>query len=123
MRLLRAAVDIVGPRLYLRSFTRAENRPERLILQKALRNAMIPVVAVASNQIVGLITGTVLVETVFALPGVGSLLVESVLRFDMPVVQGVTLFFCVVVLSINALSDLAYAQIDPRLVQSRREAR
>ena len=101
------------------TFARARGLPERLVLQKALRNAMIPVVAVTGNQIVGLFTGTILVEKVFALPGLGSLLVDSVGRFDMPVVQGVTVFFCVVVLAINALSDLAYASLDPRLRQTR----
>ncbi len=63
-----------------------------------------------------LISGTVIVENVFAIPGVGTLLVDSVSTRDYPVVQGVTLIFAFLVVAVNLLTDVVHASLDPRVV-------
>lgn len=87
----------------------------RLFLRHVLRNAVIPAVTVLGINIGFLIGGTVIVESVFALPGVGQLMINSVFQRDFPVVQGVALAFAVLVILVNLLADMAYAALDPRV--------
>ena len=87
----------------------------RVMLGYALRNALVPIVT-ASGLILGyLLTGAVLVETVFALPGLGSLLVDSVNYRDVPVVQGLAMLTATLIVLANLLTDIAYMLIDPRI--------
>jgi len=81
----------------------------------ALRNASVPVVTVIGIGIALIISGAVVIETVFALPGLGRLTVDSILRRDYPVIQGVILIFSFVYVFINLLIDLSYTVIDPRI--------
>jgi peptide/nickel transport system permease protein len=81
----------------------------------ALRNALIPVTTAAGLLLTGLLTGSVLVETVFGLPGLGTLLVNSVINGDFPMVQGLLLFIAAWIIFINIVVDVAYALIDPRV--------
>jgi len=81
------------------------------------RIAILAVVAVYGVNLAYLVGGTVLVENVFSLPGLGKLLVDSVNQRDYPVVQGITLLFAVIIVSINLLTDLAQAALDPRVGQ------
>jgi peptide/nickel transport system permease protein len=87
----------------------------RLFLRHVLRNAVIPAITVLGVNIGFLIGGTVVVESVFALPGVGQLMINSIFQRDFPVVQGVTLVFAVLVVLVNLLADMAYAALDPRV--------
>jgi peptide/nickel transport system permease protein len=87
----------------------------RLFIRHVLRNAVIPAITVLGINIGFLIGGTVIIETVFAIPGVGQLMINSVFQRDFPVVQGVTLVFAVLVVLINLLTDVAYAMLDPRV--------
>jgi peptide/nickel transport system permease protein len=87
----------------------------RLFVRHVLRNAVIPAVTVLGVNIGFLIGGTLIVENVFALPGIGSLMIESIFNRDFPVVQGVTLVFGVLVVLVNLLTDVAYASLDPRV--------
>ena len=87
----------------------------RLFLRHVLRNAVIPAVTVLAINIGFLIGTTVIIEDVFAIPGVGQLMINSIFQRDFPVVQGVTLVFAVMVILINLLADLAYAALDPRV--------
>lgn len=89
--------------------------PIRVVTKHALRNSMIPLVTVLSINVGFLISGTVVVENVFQIPGLGGLLVQSVLTRDYPVIQGLILLFGVAVIVINLLSDMTYALIDPRV--------
>lgn len=84
-------------------------------LKHVFRNALISVVAALGFTFVGLASGTVVTETVFALPGIGRLVVESVLRRDYPVIQGVVLVIVAVYMVFNLLVDLSYAYLDPRI--------
>jgi peptide/nickel transport system permease protein len=85
-----------------------------VIFRHALRNAAIPVVTVIGLLFVGLVSGSVLVETVFAMPGLGGLAVQASSQRDLPTLQGVALAFTVVVVVVNLLVDLAYGWLDPR---------
>ena len=87
----------------------------RVVGKHALRNSMIPLVTVLSINVGFLLSATVVVENVFQIPGLGSLLVQSVLTRDYPVIQGLVFVFGVLVIVINLLADLTYALIDPRV--------
>jgi ABC-type dipeptide/oligopeptide/nickel transport system permease component len=89
----------------------------QVLRKHVFRNAVLAVIAVFGVNLAYLISGTVLVENVFSLPGLGSLLVNSVSNRDYPVVQGVTLLFALLIVGINLLSDLAQAALDPRVGQ------
>jgi len=95
---------------------RANGIPERsIVLVLALRNVAVRIITLAGLTIVGLLGGTVLVETVFAMPGVGSQLVSAVRTHDLPVVQGLAVAFTVIVVLVNLMTDLAYTLLDPRI--------
>ena len=87
-----------------------------VLRRHVLRNAIVSVVVVFGINLAYLISGTVIIENVFGIPGVGSLLIDSVSTRDYPVVQGVTLVFAVLVVAINLLTDLVHASLDPRVV-------
>jgi peptide/nickel transport system permease protein len=86
-----------------------------VLLRHALRNALLPIVTTIGLQFGALLGGAVLTESVFAWPGVGRLLVDSIGSRDYPVVQGVVLLLSLVFIAINLLTDLAYAYVDPRI--------
>jgi peptide/nickel transport system permease protein len=95
---------------------RANGFPARsIMLRHALRNAAIPVVTLIGIIFIGLLTATVLVETVFALPGLGSEAVQAATQHDLPVIQGEVLYFTVIVVIVNLLTDIAYSLLDPRV--------
>jgi peptide/nickel transport system permease protein len=87
----------------------------RVIRRHALRNAMIPIVTVMGLQLGQLIAGAIVLESVFALPGLGRLALGAINARDLPVVQGVTLFVAGSIVFINFAVDLAYAALDPRI--------
>lgn len=89
--------------------------PASIVLRHALKNSSIRIVTVIGLQAVGLLGGTVIIESVFALPGVGSLAVNAVLQQDLPVIQGVVVVFTVVVVIINLIVDLSYAWLNPKV--------
>jgi len=96
---------------------RAKGNPEKVVILKhALKNALIPVVTIAGLQFGTLLGGAILTETVFAWPGIGRLLVDSIFARDYPVVQGVVLFFSLSFVLVNLFVDILYAYLDPRIV-------
>jgi peptide/nickel transport system permease protein len=86
-----------------------------VVARHVARNAAIPVVTVAALEIGNLLAGAVIVETVFAWPGIGQLAIQSIAARDFLVVQGVVLFVSLVFIAMNLLADLIYAVIDPRI--------
>jgi peptide/nickel transport system permease protein len=95
---------------------RAKGLPERLVIYKhALRNAIIPTLTVVGITFAILIGGSVVIETVFNIPGLGRLIISSVLRRDYPMVQGIALFIALTYMLINLLVDILYAYVDPRV--------
>ncbi|MCS7058105.1 MAG: ABC transporter permease [Meiothermus sp.] len=114
-RMTRSAMLEVLSQDYIRT-ARAKGLPGRVVVFKhALRNALIPVVTVAGLQFGTLLEGAVITETVFAWPGIGQLLVGSILARDYPVVQGAVLLIAVAFILINLVVDLLYGAIDPRI--------
>jgi peptide/nickel transport system permease protein len=108
---MREALD----RPFIRTL-RAAGVPGRSIIGKhALRNAAIPVVTVTGLIFIGSLSGTVLVEMVFALPGLGGLVVQATTQHDLPLIQGVAVYFTVAVIVVNLLVDLTYSWLDPRV--------
>ena len=100
---------------YIRT-ARAKGLGDRLVLLRhALKNASVPVVTVIGLGLAGLIGGLVVTETVFAIPGLGRLIVEAVLRRDYPVIQGVMILVTMAYVLVNLIVDLSYAYLDPRI--------
>jgi peptide/nickel transport system permease protein len=98
------------------AFARARGlSPFRVGATYVLRNALIPVVTAAGLIVVGLIAGAIYVEVTFALPGIGTLMVDAVRERDIPVIQGTTLFFSAFVVVVHLAIDLIYVMIDPRI--------
>lgn len=87
----------------------------RVIGRHVLRNSLISTVTVLSLNVGYLLSGTVIVENVFAIPGLGTLIVDAVMQRDYPLIQGLTLFFGIAVIATNLLADLTYAALDPRI--------
>jgi len=87
----------------------------KVLFKHALRNAALPVVTVAGLSFGRLLGGTVIVESIFALPGMGTVLVNGVLGRDYPVVQGVVLIYATIFILVNLATDLAYTRLDPRV--------
>jgi ABC-type dipeptide/oligopeptide/nickel transport system permease component len=95
---------------------RARGVPERrIVVRHALRVALNPVVTYGGLVLGGLLSGTVFVETVFAMPGLGKLVVDAINGHDFPVVQGFVLLVGTLVLVVNLAVDLLYAALDPRV--------
>jgi peptide/nickel transport system permease protein len=87
----------------------------RVVVRHVLRNALIPIVTVVGLQLGLLLSGAVLTETIYALPGLGRLMVDSILNRDYPVVQAAAMFIAVVFVLVNLVVDIAYALLDPRI--------
>ncbi|HXP21838.1 MAG TPA: ABC transporter permease [Streptosporangiaceae bacterium] len=115
IRSLRASMLNVLGAEYITTARSKGVPPSRLFFRHVLRNAVIPAVTVLGINIGFLIGGTVIIENVFAIPGIGQLMLNSIFERDFPVVQGVTLVFGVLVVLVNLLADLSYAALDPRV--------
>jgi len=114
-RTTRSAVLEVLREEYVKT-ARAKGVSERLVLfRHALRNAMIPVLTVAGVQLGQLMAGSIILESVFYLPGLGRLALGAITARDLPVVQGVVLFVASVIVIINAAVDVLYGLLDPRI--------
>ena len=114
-RITRTAIlDELG-KDYVRSARARGAGPARLLLRHLARNASIPVITVAAIEISNLLAGAVIVETVFAWPGLGQVTVQAILARDFMVVQGVVLLGAFVTIGLNLLADLMYSAVDPRI--------
>lgn len=115
MRNLRSAVIEVVDAEYVQ-FARAKGLPEHVILGRhVLRNALISTVTLLGLSIGNLMSGTLVTETVFAVPGVGRLMLDAIFARDYPLIQGLTLTFAILVSMIFLLTDMVQAMLDPRL--------
>lgn len=115
MRLIRAGMLEILSSDYIRT-ARSKGLAERIVIYRhALRNAMIPTVTIFGLQIPEFLSLSVIIETVFAWPGMGRLLVDAVMKRDYTLVQGIVLVYALVVILMNLLVDLLYAYIDPRI--------
>lgn len=115
MRTTRSSMLEVIRQDYIRTVRAKGANEQRVILRHALRNALIPVITVIGLQIGTLLGGAVVNETVFSLPGVGMLMINSINKKDEPVVLGCLITFAVVFSLVNLFVDILYAYIDPRI--------
>jgi peptide/nickel transport system permease protein len=114
-RYMRSAVLEVIRLDYINT-ARAKGLSERVtILKHVVRNALIPVVTLIALQIPGIFTGAVITEQIFRVPGIGSLLITSILANDTPVIMAITFVFSCLVLLFNLVADLLYGWLDPRI--------
>ncbi|MEW5420339.1 ABC transporter permease [Amorphus sp. 3PC139-8] len=114
-RITRSSIIEVLGEDYIRT-ARAKGAPERrVLLRHALRNAAVPIVTIIGIGVASLITGVVVTESVFNLPGLGRLVVEAVLARDYPVIQGLILLFSFTYILINLVVDILYTVFDPRI--------
>ncbi|WP_232662046.1 ABC transporter permease [Pseudonocardia sp. TRM90224] len=118
-RYVRSAVLDVLREDYLRTARSKGLRPTAALVRHGLRNAAIPVVTVLGLQLATLLVGAVVVERVFVIPGLGSLLLDGVANRDLLLVQGVVIVLVLAVLVVNFLVDVAYTVLDPRLRRAR----
>jgi peptide/nickel transport system permease protein len=115
MRLTRALMLEVLRQDYIRTAWSKGMREPRVVLKHALKNAIIPVITIVGIQVAEIASGTVIMETIFGLPGMGRFLVDAIFQRDYTVVQGVILLTSTITVVINLLVDLTYAQLDPRI--------
>jgi peptide/nickel transport system permease protein len=115
IRLVRASMLDVQREDHVRTARAKGLHPARVAYKHVFRNALIAVTAAFGFTFAALVSEAVVTETVFSLPGIGRLVVQSILRRDYPVIQGVILIIVVMYLLINLLVDLAYAWLDPRV--------
>ncbi len=115
MRMTRSAMLEVLRQDYIRTARAKGLRERTLLMRHALRNASIPILTIVGNQLGSLLGGTIIVEFIFGLPGLGSLTLEAIDHRDYPLIQTVVLFGASVMILTNLLIDLTYAWLDPRI--------
>jgi len=115
MRLTRAGMMEVLSSDYVRTARAKGLSPFKVLFKHALRNAILPVVSLAAVQLGFLLGGSVIVESIFALNGIGYLAFQSIVRVDFPVVQSILVFLSCAYIVLTLLSDLINAKLDPRV--------
>ena len=115
MRLTRAQMLEVLRQDYVRTAAAKGLRPRAVVFRHALKNAVIPVVTLLGLQLTVLVSGTVVLESIFVIPGMGRYLLEGVTYRDYPVVQAVMLVFAALIILSNLVVDLLYGWLDPRI--------
>ncbi len=114
-RITRATMLDVLAQDYIRTAQAKGLSNEKVLIGHALKNAAVPIVTIIGISVALLISGVVVTETVFAIPGLGRLTVDAILRRDYPIIQGIILIFSGVYVLINLLVDLSYTLLDPRI--------
>ena len=114
-RITRASLLEVLSLNYIQTARAKGVRRRMIVLKHGFRNALLPVVTIMGLQIGGMLSGAVLTETIFAFPGIGRMLFESLTVHDYPVVQAITLVIALIYLLVNWTVDLSYRLLDPRV--------
>ncbi len=115
IRMTRSSMlDVVGQDYIRTAYAKGASKP-RVIFYHALRNGLLPVITNIGNNVGGIVAGAVTVEIIFAIPGIGSMLVSAVRTSDIPMVMGPIIFISLLVCVVNLLVDMLYAVIDPRV--------
>ena len=114
-RITRASMLDVLAQDYIRTAHAKGLSNERVLLRHALKNAAVPIATIIGIGVALLIGGVVVTETVFAIPGLGRLTVDAILRRDYPIIQGIILIFSAAYVFVNLLVDLSYTLLDPRI--------
>ncbi|HEX3538068.1 MAG TPA: ABC transporter permease [Stellaceae bacterium] len=114
-RITRASMLDVLAQDYIRTAQAKGLGSEQVLIGHALKNAAVPIATIIGIGVALLISGVVVTETVFAIPGLGRLTVDAILRRDYPIIQGIILIFSAAYVMVNLLVDLSYTLIDPRI--------
>lgn len=117
-RQLRGALMDVLSLDYVRTARARGVSPRRIVAKHALKNAMVPVLTVLGVQAAYLLGGTVVIEQIFGIPGVGKYVYDSLFTLDLPVVQGAVIFIALLVILVNLLVDISYGMVNPKARQS-----
>ncbi|OIU71888.1 ABC transporter permease [Rossellomorea aquimaris] len=122
-RLTRSSMLEVLTQDYIRTARAKGLSPFKIVVKHALRNALLPVVTVLGTLAAGILTGTFVIEQIFAIPGMGKYFVESINQRDYPVIMGTTVFYSAFLIAMLFLVDLAYGFLDPRIKLHKKEAK
>lgn len=117
-RIAKQTRDSMGTALdgsFVRTLRAASIRERSIVYRHALRNAAVPILTVIGLVFVGALSGTVAVETIFAIPGLGSTAVQATASRDLPLIQGVVVYFTLITIAVNLIVDLAYGYFNPRV--------
>jgi peptide/nickel transport system permease protein len=114
-RMTRSSMLEVIRKDYIKTARSKGMKESRVIFRHALQNALIPVVTVVGTQVSMMVGGSVIIETIFNIPGMGSLMITGINNRDYPMILGITLVICVFVCVVNLLVDLVYSFIDPQI--------
>ena len=114
-RMVRSTMLEVLRQDYIRTAHAKGLKTSTVIVRHALRNALLPVITLAGLQLGGLLGGTVIIETLFNLPGVGRATIQAINARDYPLVQFVVMMFATIFLTVNLAIDLIYGVLDPRI--------
>ena len=114
-RMTRASMLDVLAQDYIRTAQAKGLANGKVLIGHALKNAAVPIATIVGIGVAALISGVVVTETVFAIPGLGRLTVDAILRRDYPIIQGIILVFSAAYVLINLLVDLSYTFLDPRI--------
>ncbi|HEX6030851.1 MAG TPA: ABC transporter permease, partial [Tepidiformaceae bacterium] len=115
MRLTRTMMLEVLRQDYIRTAWSKGLRERSIIMRHALKNAFIPVITIIGLQVGVAISGTIILESIFNMPGTGRFLVGAISQRDYPSIQGVVLVLAIAVVAVNILVDISYALLDPRI--------
>lgn len=114
-RQTRSALIDTFTRDYVRTLRSLGTPTHVIVLRHGLRNASIPIITTVGLQFIGILGGAVIIEQVFALPGIGQLTLSAVTQHDIPMIQGAVIFMAVVVLLVNIVTDVIYVVLNPKL--------
>jgi ABC-type dipeptide/oligopeptide/nickel transport system permease component len=114
-RVTRSSMLEVFREDYIRTARSKGLRERAVIIRHALKNAFLPIITISGWQVGRLIAGTVVIETIFLVPGMGRLLVDSILHRDYTMIQSIVMVIAFMVLALNLVVDLLYALLDPRI--------
>ncbi|MFE6168577.1 ABC transporter permease [Viridibacillus arvi] len=120
-RLTRSSMLEVLTQDYIKMARAKGLKPSRIIIRHALRNAMMPVVTIMGTMLAGILTGTFVIERIFAIPGMGKYFVESINNRDYPVIMGSTVFYSAFLVFMLFLVDIVYGILDPRIKLHKKE--
>ncbi|MDQ0414274.1 ABC transporter permease [Mesobacillus stamsii] len=120
-RLTRASMLEVLTQDYIRTAKAKGLSPVKIVFKHALKNALLPVVTILGSLAASILTGTFVIEKIFAIPGMGKYFVESINQRDYPVIMGTTIFYSTVLVVMLFLVDLAYGILDPRIKLHKKE--
>ena len=114
-RLVRSAMLDALSQQYIRTAKASGFNSRRILWLHTLPNALIPIITIIGMQFAALVTGTIVIENVFYLPGLGKLIFQAISNRDLPTVQALVMLFAAIVIIANFIVDIAYSLIDPRL--------